>query len=240
MPLLPLSGNKLPTGVNNMRCLLAPSLLAANPANLAADVAAAERGGAEWLHLDIMDGHFVPNLSFGPHISAGISKVSRLPIDVHLMVEKPSMFVAPFIKAGAAGINVHVEAEDPESLINILAEVRGRGLRPAIALKPKTPISEALPYLSYIDMVLLMTVEPGYGGQGFLPGSLERIAAMRGIISNRGIDLQIDGGVTLENTPDCIKSGANILVAGSSVFGAPDIAGRVTEFIALFPSEGFV
>lgn len=220
-----------------MRCQLAPSLLAANPANLAVDIAAAERGGAELLHVDIMDGHFVPNLSFGPHISAGISKVTRLPQDVHLMVEKPSMLAEPFIKAGAAGINVHVETETPEKLINLLKDIRGRGIRAAVTLKPKTPLAEVLPYLDHIDMVLLMTVEPGYGGQSFLAGSLDRIRDMRGILSGRATDLQVDGGITLENAPDCIKAGANVLVAGSSVFGDGNIERRASDFVALFPRD---
>ncbi len=219
-----------------MRYVLAPSLLAANPANLASDIAAAEAGGAGLLHVDIMDGHFVPNLSFGPHISAGISKASKLPQDVHLMVDKPSMFAGPFIKAGAAGINVHVETETPEILINLLADVRAKGLRAAVTLKPKTPLDTVIPYINHVDMVLLMTVEPGYGGQSFLPGSLERISGMRAILSGRPVDLQVDGGVTLENAPSCVRAGANILVAGSSVFGAEDIERRAADFVALFPA----
>lgn len=218
-----------------MEYMLAPSMLAADPARLADEAAAAGRGGASMLHMDIMDGHFVPNLSFGPHICAGIAKVSRLPQDVHLMVERPSQFAEPFIEAGAAGINVHVETETPEILINLLEGVRSRGLRTAVTLKPKTPLDEVLRYLGVVDMVLLMTVEPGYGGQSFLPGSLERIAGMRRIIADRDIDLQVDGGVTLENAPDCIKAGANVLVAGSSVFGGGDAEARALRFKALFP-----
>ena len=219
-----------------MSNILAPSLLAANPSCLAADVEAAGRGGAQTLHLDIMDGHFVPNLSFGPHIAAGLE--TSLPIDAHLMVTAPSYFAPLFIRAGAKSITVHAESEDTDSTISLLKSIRARGIKAAVAIKPKTPIEVLIPFVEHIDMALLMTVEPGYGGQSFIEGSLERIAAARAILKD--MDLQIDGGVTLENVGSCLKAGANVIVAGSSVFGAADIEKRTREFMYILNSQSVI
>lgn len=209
-------------------------MLAANPANLASDIGAAARGGATLLHVDVMDGHFVPNLSFGPHISAGLAKVVDLPQDVHLMVERPTRFADPFIKAGASGINVHVETETTEILQRLLADIRGRKVRTAVTIKPGTLVDAIVPFLDLVDMILIMTVEPGYGGQSFLPGSTERIRLVKSMLSGRPVDIQVDGGITLENAPACIEAGANILVAGSAVFGAGDAARGAAQFAELF------
>ncbi len=218
-----------------MSLILAPSLLAADAAHFGEAAAAARRGGAAMLHLDIMDGHFVPNLSFGPHVAACLNKTVNLPLDVHLMVEQPSRFVEPFCDAGAASVNLHVETESTPALLSLLRGVHERGLRTAVTLKPGTALERLEPFLEHVDMVLIMTVEPGYGGQAMLPGSLGRIAAARALLDAHGgrILLQIDGGVTLENAADCRRAGADILVAGSSVFGAPDIEERVRQFLAL-------
>lgn len=212
--------------------LLAPSLLACDPGNMAGHMAAAAAGGATLWHLDIMDGHFVPNLSFGPHICAGLKRHTALPLDAHLMVQYPSAFVEPFLKAGAACVNVHVETETVEILQNLLRAIRDWEAKPAVTLKPGTPVSAVLPYVKLVDMVLLMSVEPGYGGQSFMPQSLPRARELRALLDreNPVCDLQIDGGITLENVRDAKAAGVNVFVAGSSVFGAPDIAARCREF----------
>ena len=221
--------------MNHRTILLEPSLLAADPGHLAEQMEQAACGGARMWHLDVMDGHFVPNLSFGPHICAGLLKSTKLPMDVHLMVDNPSRFIDPFLEAGASSVILHVEIHKPEPVPQMLREIRDAGAVPALALRPQTPLEMIGPYLPLIRRVLLMSVEPGYGGQTILPGSLERARALRAMIdeTDPGIELQIDGGVTLENAGEIIEAGADIVIAGSAVFDAPDIAVRCREFVSL-------
>ncbi|MDR0325354.1 MAG: ribulose-phosphate 3-epimerase [Oscillospiraceae bacterium] len=215
--------------------ILEPSLLASDPGRLAEQMARAARGGAAMWHLDVMDGHFVPNLSFGPHICAGLLKHTSLPIDVHLMVEKPSRFIDPFLHAGASSVILHVEVRDSEPIPQMLREIKEAGATPAVSLRPQTPLEMLEPYLPLVGRVLLMSVEPGYGGQTFLPGSLERARALRAMIDrvSPGIQLQMDGGVTLDNAGSILEAGVDILIAGSAVFDAPDIEARCEEFSLL-------
>jgi ribulose-phosphate 3-epimerase len=193
---------------------------------------AAERGGAGGWHLDIMDGHFVPNLSFGPHICAGIAKRTRLPVTAHLMVENPQNFVSPFLEAGAATVLLHVETETTEVLTGLLTRIRDAGAAPGVVLRPKTPLEAVLPTLPFADTVLLMSVEPGFGGQPLLPESFSRIRALRALLDREkpGTPLMLDGGVTLDNTPNLLEAGVDLFVAGNSVFGAPDIEETCRSF----------
>jgi len=188
------------------------------------------------LHIDVMDGHFVPNLSFGPHVVTALRRRTALPLVVHLMVEQPWTLLVAFLSAGAHSVNIHVETGTSERLRPLLERIHASGARAAVTVKPRTPLAAVEPYLAIVDMVLLMTVEPGYGGQAFLPGSLDRITELRALLDDAGreIDLEIDGGVTLQNAADCLRAGANILVAGSAVFGAPDITAAAAAFVRLF------
>ncbi|MDR1668714.1 MAG: ribulose-phosphate 3-epimerase [Oscillospiraceae bacterium] len=217
---------------------LEPSLLAADLYRLPAQMEAAERGGAAAWHLDIMDGHFVPNLSFGPHVCEGIRKHTALPVTAHLMVERPSRFIRPFLDAGAGAVLLHAETE-PERLPELLRSVRDAGAEPGVVLRPKTPPETVLPYLPAIGRVLLMSVEPGYGGQALLPESFGRIRALRRLIEreNPAVLLALDGGVTPENAPALLEAGVDVFVAGSSVFGAPDIETRCREFCGVLRHE---
>ncbi|MCL1806191.1 MAG: ribulose-phosphate 3-epimerase [Oscillospiraceae bacterium] len=222
----------------NRQKTLEPSLLAADPGFLAEQMKQAERGGALMWHLDVMDGHFVPNLSFGPHICAGLKIHTQLPIDVHLMVSNPSRLIDPFLEAGASSVILHVELADSEPIPQMLREIRLAGAVPAISLNPKTPLELIEPYLLMVGRVLLMSVEPGYGGQTFLPGSIDRVRELRERIGrvNPDVEIQLDGGVTLENAKAAAEAGADILIAGSAVFEASDIEARCRKFLELIES----
>jgi ribulose-phosphate 3-epimerase len=202
--------------------LLAPSLLAANHADLKTGLAHIENAGLSWVHLDIMDGHFVPNLSFGPKTVDDLRKLSTLYFDVHLMLDNPNKYIESFIAAGANQITIHVEPEYP--IAETLSTIRDSGVKCGIALNPDTPVEAALPYLEYCDMVLLMTVVPGFGGQVFrqdvLP-KIKRIAQLR-TEGSYNFRIQVDGGVDLESAPACLEHGVDTLVAGTSFFNAKD------------------
>jgi ribulose-phosphate 3-epimerase len=200
---------------------IAPSILAADFARLAEQVRETELGGADRVHVDVMDGHFVPNLSMGPVVVKALRPVTRLPLEVHLMVNDPARFVGPFRKAGADSLIVHHEVlPDARHLID---EIRGMGAKVGIAINPATPVNVLERYLPDIDLALCMTVWPGFGGQAFLPESPGRIAELRKLIDqvNRKCELEVDGGVDLKTIPTCAKAGANVFVAGTSVFGSP-------------------
>jgi len=211
------------------RLTIAPSLLAADFARLRDEVAAIEAAGADWLHLDIMDGHFVPNISFGPAILKSLRPHTGLPFDVHLMIEPVDPYVAAFAEAGANHLLLHPEAGP--HLHRSLQLIRSHGLKAGVVLNPATPIETVAWALDLVDIILVMTVNPGFGGQAFLPSQLPKIAALRRMIdaADHPIALAVDGGIAPATAPLAIAAGADTLVAGTAVFGAPDYAAAITS-----------
>lgn len=212
---------------------IAPSILAADFANLANAIRLVESAGADLIHVDVMDGHFVPNITMGPPVVASIRKVTTLPLDVHLMIEDPDSYIQPFADAGADWISVHVEA--CQHLDRTLQLIRSWGAKPGVVLNPATSLSTLDETLRLVDYVLVMTVNPGFGGQRFLPYTLEKVQRLRKVIQHKGLSakIEVDGGISFENVPDLVRSGANILVVGSQIFGAPDPADAVRKLKAL-------
>ncbi len=203
---------------------IAPSLLAADMARLAEEVRAVEAAGADWLHLDIMDGHFVPNISFGPGLVRALRRHCALPFDVHLMIAPADPYLEAFAEAGADLISLHPEAGP--HLHRSLQTIRALGKRTGVVLNPATPVAAVEHVLDLCDLILVMSVNPGFGGQSFLDGQLPKIATLRRMIeaTGRPIALEVDGGVTAATAPRCIAAGADTLVAGTAIFGAPDYA----------------
>ncbi len=204
--------------------LIAPSLLAANFARLADEVAAVEAAGADWLHLDVMDGHFVPNISFGPVVLRALRPLTRLPFDVHLMIAPVDAYLAAFAEAGADHILIHAEA-GPHTHRSLQA-IAALGCKAGLVLNPATPALHAAPVLDMVDIILVMSVNPGFGGQKFLHSQLAKITELRRMIdaSGRDIRLEVDGGVDAHTAPLCIAAGADTFVAGTAVFATPDYA----------------
>jgi ribulose-phosphate 3-epimerase len=211
--------------------MIAPSILSADFARLAEQVAAAARGGAQVVHVDVMDGHFVPNITLGPPIVASLHKATPLPLDVHLMIENADRYLQAFVDAGAAWITLHQEAVP--HLERQVAFLRQRGVRAGVALNPATPIGTLEEILPELDYVLVMSVNPGFGGQKFIASSLEKIRRLRALIAARGLAVQIevDGGVDAGNVRSLVEAGVDVLVAGSAVFGEGDPAAAVQRLI---------
>ncbi|MHA2353205.1 MAG: ribulose-phosphate 3-epimerase [Candidatus Thorarchaeota archaeon] len=213
-----------------MKPLLTPSILAANFANLEADVKAAEKGGADYFHLDIMDGHFVPNISFGPWVAKQMKAITDVPLDAHLMITNPREYIPKFIDAGVELIYPHMEASyDVYRTVQMITDL---GARAGITLNPATPVSTVEGVVNLIDSVLLMSVCPGFGGQSFIPSTMKKISELRALLDEQKPEVRIavDGGVTLDNVGDLRKAGADFFIAGSAVFKTPDIEQRVRDF----------
>lgn len=216
-----------------MRVLVAPSLLSANMARLGEEVRRVAEGGADWLHVDVFDGVFAPNLSFGPQVVADLRGESSLFFDVHLMMERPRRFLKRFADAGADGLTVHVEAKD--DVAEMLGEIRSYGKRVGLALVPDTPAEAVFSFLDAVDLVLPMTVWPGFSGQRFLPEVLSKIGHLRDEIRRRraNVLLQADGGVSVETIPRLVEAGVSVFVAGKAVFGQKDVGAAVRRLRAV-------
>jgi ribulose-phosphate 3-epimerase len=208
---------------------IAPSILSADFANLERDIKMVEAAGADLLHIDVMDGHFVPNITIGAPVVKSLRKVSKMGFDVHLMISKPENYISDFAAAGADIITVHAEAAT--HLHRLIQMIKKEGCKAAVALNPATPLTVLDHVLEDLDMVLLMSVNPGFGGQKFIGSALNKIKALREMINNKNlnIDIQVDGGIILENIAEVVSCGANVLVAGSAIFNAPDPAQAVTK-----------
>lgn len=212
---------------------LAPSILSADFSNLGKALSAITEGGGHYVHIDVMDGHFVPNITIGPLVAASLRKTSRLVFDVHLMISEPERFIAPFAKAGADIICFHMEAaKEPEALIK---QIKSLGKIPAAAIKPATSPDVLLPYLPELGMVLVMSVEPGFGGQTLIPEALDKARMLRRYIDRVGLacDIEMDGGIKLDNAGEVINAGVNVLVAGSDIFHADNPINRIKDYITL-------
>ena len=204
-----------------MSVKIAPSILSADFARLAEALKQAEDGGADWIHVDVMDGHFVPNLTIGAPVVKALRKETKLPLDVHLMIEKPEQLIEDFVAAGADYLTVHVEAAT--HLHRTIQQIRELGAKPGVSLNPATPISALMEILPYVDLVLVMSVNPGFGGQKFIPTSTAKIAELKQLLDDRslwGVEIEVDGGVTPATAPEVVAAGASVLVAGAAVFNS--------------------
>jgi ribulose-phosphate 3-epimerase len=207
---------------------IAPSILSADFGKLGEEVAAAERAGADWVHVDVMDGRFVPNITIGPVVVRAVRKATRLPVDVHLMIVEPERYVQDFAEAGADFISVHVEPS--YHLARTLQQIRALGKKAGVVLNPHTPEESIAYVLDLVDLVLVMSVNPGFGGQAFMPQVLPKLSAIRKMIDSRGLDvvLEVDGGVAPGTARQVVEAGARVLVAGSAVYGQRDYAAAIT------------
>lgn len=211
---------------------ISPSLLSADFANLERDIKIVEKGGAHLLHIDVMDGHFVPNITIGPPVVAAIKKVASVPLDVHLMIENPGLYIDDFAKAGSDYITVHVEATP--HLHRVLQQIKAHGVKAGVSLNPHSPLCLIKEILEDVDMVLIMSVNPGFGGQSFIPQTLEKVRKLREILHERGLDhveIEIDGGVKLENIKEISDAGVDVFVSGSGIYKADNPVVMVQRMI---------
>ena len=208
---------------------LAPSILSADFARLGEQIAEVARAGADYIHVDVMDGHFVPNITIGAPVVAAIRAVTSLPLDVHLMIEHPERYISDFVDAGADIITVHVEASP--HLRSTIEAIKDLGVKAGVSLNPPTPIGAAEEIVAHVDLVLVMSVNPGFGGQSFIPETLPKIASMRKILDDGKLDaeLEVDGGINADNAREIVKAGADVLVAGNSIFKAGEGIGRAMQ-----------
>ena len=211
--------------------MISPSILTADFANLERDIRDIEAMGSDFVHVDVMDGIFVPNISIGIPVVKSIRPVTKLPLDVHLMIDRPIRYVEDFVKAGADFVTIHVEADQPQNTLEALDKIHALRCKAGIVLKPRTPAEAAIPYLEKCDMILVMTVEPGFGGQKFMADMMPKVSKLRQMLDhvNPGCLLEVDGGVDAVTCHICKESGANVLVAGSAYFKAPDRAAFVKQ-----------
>ncbi len=208
---------------------ISPSILAADFVNLERDVRNIAENGGDWVHVDVMDGIFVPNLSIGIPVVQALRRVTELPLDVHLMIDRPARYVEDFVRAGADWLTIHVEADQPHNTLEALDRIHALGCKAGIVLKPRTPAQVAIPYLEKCDMILVMTVEPGFGGQKFMADQMPKLRQLRRMLDevNPGCLLEVDGGVDAQTQAICKENGAQVLVAGSAYFKAEDRASFV-------------
>ncbi|MFA5146393.1 MAG: ribulose-phosphate 3-epimerase [Candidatus Omnitrophota bacterium] len=206
------------------RILIAPSILSADFSKLGQEIKDVEKGGADWIHVDVMDGHFVPNITMGPLVVRSVRPVTKLPIDVHLMIKNPERYIESFAKAGSDIITFHIEAEgDPREIIRLIRYYKKKA---GVSIRPKTDLGPIKAILAMVDMVLVMTVEPGFAGQEFMPGCADKIAELRKMFRK---DIEVDGGINEMTAKEVVAKGANVLVAGSSVFGTKDYASAIRK-----------
>lgn len=220
-------------GVVLARMIIAPSLLAANPGRLASEARRAARAGADWLHVDIMDGHFVPNLTFGPGIVRAVRAATRLPLDVHLMCSRPEILLEPFREAGASSLTVHVELG--QRVAGLLWKIRALGARVGLAVNPLTPIALVQPWLKLVDLLLVMTVNPGFGGQEFIAETVPKIQQAHVWRRELGLNyrIEVDGGVNFQTVAECARAGADTFVSGTSLFQTRDLRRAIARLRAL-------
>ena len=211
--------------------IISPSILSADFVNLERDMNLLKETGAPWAHVDVMDGIFVPNITIGIPVVAALRKCTDLVLDVHLMIDRPVRYVEDFVKAGADYVTIHVEADQPQNTLEALDKIHAMGAKAGIVLKPKTPVEAAIPYLEKCDMVLVMTVEPGFGGQSFMADMMPKVQWLRQHTSPDFL-IQVDGGVDAKTAPVCKAAGANVLVSGSAFFKAADKAAFVQDLMA--------
>ena len=217
---------------------ISPSILSADLLKLEDELKAIEEAGADYVHVDVMDGHFVPNITIGPFVAEAVSRGTTLPLDVHLMIDSPEDYVKPFVDAGSSILTVHAEA--CVHLHRVVQQIKELGVKAGVSLNPATPVNMLEDIIDDLDLVLIMSVNPGFSGQSFIPGSLGKIAAVRRMIDERGltVELEVDGGIKVDNIKEAARAGADVFVSGSGVFGSDDYAGTISAMRAEVEGAG--